>query len=79
MSHSTQPLLSGTIEADEEAPPVLSGNIGGAATSTPRASEPVVLVPGTAARDVEEGGIVSAAEHRSLNPVADDPGRHFEG
>lgn len=61
MSHSTQPLLSGTIEADEEAPPALSGNIGGAATPTPRTSEPVVLVPGTAARDVEEGGIVSPA------------------
>lgn len=61
MSHSTQPLLSGTIEADEEAPPVLSGNIGGAASPAPRTTEPVVLVPGTAARDVEEGGIVSQA------------------
>lgn len=63
MSHSTQPLLSGTIEADEETPPVLSGNIGSAPTTSTPAREPVVLVPGTTARDVEEGGIVSAADY----------------
>jgi hypothetical protein len=63
MSAAT-PLLSGTIEADEEidAGPShgLSGNIG---ESTKKKKSPEreaeVLVPGAAPRDVEEGGIVS--------------------
>lgn len=54
------PLLSGTIEPDEEAQSVPRGNIG--TSSSPRpAQTPVVLVPGTQASgigNVEEGGIV---------------------
>lgn len=59
---SNAPLLSGTIEADEDAPTVPSGSIG---SSQPR-REPEVLVPGTQANGsvgnagtAEEGGIVS--------------------
>ena len=57
---SSSPLLSGTIEADDETPSVRpQGSIG---TARPK-SEPVVLVPGTQAdgnvRSAEEGGIVS--------------------
>jgi len=58
---SSAPLLSGTIEADEEATSSLPrGNIGqNASTSSTR--QPVVLVPDTAGNGVsnEEGGIVS--------------------
>lgn len=54
------PLLSGTIEPDEEAQSVPPGNIGTSSSSRP-AQTPVVLVPGTQASgigNVEEGGIV---------------------
>lgn len=66
---SSEPLLSGTIEADEEVDvpsSSLSGNIGESAKVKKknkrdnRAEE--VLVPGTAPRDVE-GGIVSFRVH----------------
>ncbi|WRT64379.1 uncharacterized protein IL334_001311 [Kwoniella shivajii] len=58
---SSTPFLSGTIEPDEEAPTLPHGKIG----ASSRASEPVVLVPGTTASgsaatgigNVEEGGI----------------------
>jgi hypothetical protein len=57
------PLLSGTIEADEDVQTTHqfpTGNIGeSAAPKTRNAADPVVLVPGTAPRDAEEGGIVS--------------------
>lgn len=63
---SSAPLLSGTIEPDEDLPPTLpQGKIG----ASSRPSEPVVLVPGTTAQgsnsnitgigNAEEGGIVS--------------------
>lgn len=61
---ASQPLLSGTIEADDDGPSATttnfpSGNIGdGPNAARPRA-EPVVLVPGTAAQ--AEAGIVSVA------------------
>ncbi|WWC66169.1 uncharacterized protein I206_100070 [Kwoniella pini CBS 10737] len=59
---SSAPLLSGTIEPDEEAPSFPKGKIG----ASSRPSEPVVLVPGTTAHssntatgigNAEEGGI----------------------
>lgn len=54
------PLLSRTIEPDEEAPSGPQGNIG--TSSSPRPSQtPVALVRGTQASgigSVEEGGIV---------------------
>ncbi|RSH77610.1 Golgi apparatus membrane protein tvp23 [Apiotrichum porosum] len=57
------PLLSGTIEADEDVQTTHqfpTGNIGeSAAPKTRNAADPVVLVPGTAPRDAEEGGINS--------------------
>jgi hypothetical protein len=56
---ASNPLLSGSIEADEEAPsPSLpKGNIG-SSTSTSR--PPEVLVPGTSISQGEDGGIVSS-------------------
>ena len=60
---SQAPLLSGTIEADEDVPVVAKGNIG-----APKAQRaPELLVPGTQAAGsragnsgvAEEGGIVS--------------------
>lgn len=63
------PLLSGTIEPDEEAPSVPQGNIG--TSSSPRPSQtPVVLVPGTQASgigSVEEGGIVGPRSLKMMN------------
>jgi len=65
---ATAPLLSGTIEADDDdqvhvgPSSGLSGNIGESTTAKKpagREREAEVLVPGTAPRDVEEGGIVS--------------------
>jgi hypothetical protein len=59
---SQAPLLSGTIEADDDAPAIAKGNIG-----APKAQrEPELLVPGTQAASsragnsgaAEEGGIV---------------------
>ncbi|WVR06086.1 hypothetical protein IAU60_003114 [Kwoniella sp. DSM 27419] len=58
---SSAPLLSGTIEPDEEVPSFPRGNIGAARPT----SQPVVLVPGTTASgssvtaisNAEEGGI----------------------
>jgi len=61
---SNAPLLSGTIEADDDTPNLPRGNIG---TSTQKTRDPIVLVPGTQANgsvqgisggNVEEGGIV---------------------
>jgi hypothetical protein len=58
---SSAPLLSGTIEADEDVPSTTpSGNIGSGNTGR---RDPVVLVPGTqsggSGGNPEEGGIVS--------------------
>jgi hypothetical protein len=60
---SQAPLLSGTIEADEDVPVAPQGSIGKAQTTR---REPELLVPGTQANGglgsasaVEEGGIVS--------------------
>ena len=58
---SQSPLLSGTIEADDETPVLPKGNIG---TPAAKAREPEILVPGSSAgnksiTNVEEGGIVS--------------------
>ncbi|OXG11212.1 cytoplasmic protein [Cryptococcus neoformans Tu401-1] len=65
------PLLSGTIEPDEEAQSVPRGNIG--TSSSPRpAQTPVVLVPGTQASgigNVEEGGIRGILK-QSSHPMA---------
>ncbi|KAK1925607.1 hypothetical protein DB88DRAFT_484484 [Papiliotrema laurentii] len=65
---SNAPLLSGTIEADEDAPTVPSGSIG---SSQPR-REPEVLVPGTQANGsvgnagtAEEGGIAGILKQSS--------------
>ena len=75
---SSSPLLSGTIEADDDTPAVVrpKGSIG----TTRAKPEPVVLVPGTqangSARAVEEGGIVSRyPPNRAFFPgaVADLP------
>ena len=59
---SNAPLLSGTIEADDETPVAPSGSIG----AQKARREPELLVPGTRANGsvgnpstVEEGGIVS--------------------
>lgn len=56
---ASAPLLSGAIEADDDTTPTASsfprGNIGDA-PNTQRRSEPVVLVPGTAAQ--AEAGLV---------------------
>lgn len=56
---ASAPLLGGTIEADDESP-FPTGNIGEQPNARrERTTEPVVLVPGTTARNAEEGGIVS--------------------
>jgi hypothetical protein len=63
---SSAPLLSGTIEADDESPlAVPKGSIGSSTPAKSAAREPEVLVPGTASRTqaaarAEEGGIVRA-------------------
>ncbi len=65
---SSAPLVSGTIEADEDAPTssLPKGNIG---SNTSKQREPVVLVPGTTANGsartghAEQGGIVSLEAH----------------
>lgn len=58
---SSAPLLSGTIEADDDAqsPSVPAGRIGSAPSRS--AADPVRLIPGTqaSAASAEEGGIVS--------------------
>lgn len=61
---SNAPLLSGTIEADDDTPIAPSGSIG----AQKARREPEVLVPGTQANgnvatpgSVEEGGIVSTS------------------
>lgn len=56
------PLLSGTIEADEDTPgtsQIPSGRIGESAAPKRNAADPVVLVPGTAPRSDGDGTIVS--------------------
>lgn len=58
---SSAPLLSGTIEADDDvpSPSYPTGNIGQKTAPKPTAArEPVVLVPGTTASSAEQGGIV---------------------
>lgn len=60
---ASAPLLSGTIEADDDSPTPTAtslprGNIGDSPNPAPRRTEPVVLVPGTAAQ--AEAGIVRA-------------------
>ncbi|GMK54135.1 hypothetical protein CspeluHIS016_0107210 [Cutaneotrichosporon spelunceum] len=66
---ASAPLLSGTIEADDDTPTQAPtsfprGNIGDSPNTAPRRSEPVVLVPGTAAQ-AEAGiaGILKASSH----------------
>ncbi|KAK6905949.1 hypothetical protein I203_106784 [Kwoniella mangroviensis CBS 8507] len=55
---SSAPLLSGTIEPDEEPPTLPQGKIG----ASSRSSEPVVLVPGTTAQGNVATGISNAEE-----------------
>ncbi|KAL1408844.1 Golgi apparatus membrane protein tvp23 [Vanrija albida] len=72
MASSSAPLLSGTIEADDEvaAPSYPTGNIGQSAAPKPAAArEPVVLVPGTTASSAEQGGIAGILK-ASSHPVA---------
>ncbi|TXT10635.1 hypothetical protein VHUM_02140 [Vanrija humicola] len=70
---SSAPLLSGTIEADDDAPvtsPYPTGNIGQTSAPKPAAArEPVVLVPGTTASSAEQGGITGILRG-SAHPVA---------
>lgn len=74
------PLLSGTIEPDEEAPSIPRGNIG--TSSSPRpAQTPVVLVPGTQASGVgnaEEGGIVGVLVLNMMNKLTRDKEGYLE-
>lgn len=79
---SSAPLLSGTIEADEDAPQLPKGSIGSSTKSqTQRAPE--LLVPGTQANgstgqgntgSAEEGGIVRRIPQAGASA---DPSRAF--
>lgn len=82
---SSAPLLSGTIEADDDSSlTVPKGTIGSSTSATKSTTrEPEVLVPGTASRTqaaarAEEGGIVRVQQLQSEAPHLMVTGRYFK-